>query len=510
MRQWLALALGLAVALGAGRARARRFALLVGDDAGDATDEKLHFAQDDAKRMAAVLTELGGVQPGDARVLLEQDAQQVHQALDALLRDLQAKARPGDQLVLYFSGHADEGELHLHGGRLPLSVLNDFAKRAPVDVVLLIIDACRSGSITRLKGLRAVGASPVNVDLSSMKGRVVIGSSGPDEYAQESDSLRGSYFTSHLVAGLRGAADTSRDGVVTLDEAYAYAYAHTIESTFATRGGVQHPSYHMDLRGQGELALTSPSSARGHLRVDLADPAELTVTNTSTGALVGEFIKSAGPAVLAVPPGAYQVRLRVDGRIAEEAVEVPEGGEAVVGAGELFRLASASTSFKGGGGTDLDLGVAAAFGSGLTQGVPGGPGLEVSAAIRPRRLLGPLDTLTLELVTRQSRALGQVPYDERTIDGRAGLAFSADIAGLRARVGPAIGVVFTHQSRLPGSQTRDSFSPEAGISAQAALRLVGQVEVFAQAFGGAAHLSTNVSSRFIWRGDLALGLALRL
>ena len=103
-----------------------------------------------------------------------------------------------------------------------------------------------------------------------------------------------------------------------------------------------------------------------------------------------------------------------------------------------------------------------------------------------------------------------MPYDERTFDGRAGLAFSADIAGLRARLGPSLGVVFTHQSRLPDNRTRDSFSPEGGISAQAALRLLGPVEVFAQAFGGAAHLATNVSSRFVWRGDLALGLAVRL
>jgi uncharacterized caspase-like protein len=55
-------------------------------------------------------------------------------------------------------------------------------------------------------------------------GEVVITSSSADELSQESDEVGGSYFTHYLLSGLRGAADTSGDGEVTLDEAYRYVY----------------------------------------------------------------------------------------------------------------------------------------------------------------------------------------------------------------------------------------------------------------------------------------------
>ena len=78
--------------------------------------------------------------------------------------------------------------------------------------------------------------------------------------SQESDEIQGSFFTHHLTTGLRGDADQNRDGRVTLDEAYTYAYARTVAATAATRGGAQHPTYEYDLRGAGDVVLSRPSS----------------------------------------------------------------------------------------------------------------------------------------------------------------------------------------------------------------------------------------------------------
>lgn len=513
MKTLLSACAALSLLLAARPAHARRFALLVGDDQGDAVDERLRYAELDAQRMASVLADVGGVARSDELLVLGQDADAVGRQLEALKARLATEAKPGDQLVLYFSAHADEGDLHLSGGHLPLAVLNDFARQAPVDVVLLVIDSCHSGTVTRLKGLRPAPGTDVALEVSKVKGRVVMGSSGPDEYAQESDTLQGSYFTAHLVAALRGAADTSRDGVVSLQEAYEYAYAHTVESTFGTRGGVQHPSYHLDLRGQGDLALSRPASAPGRLRVDVAEPAELLVSNAATGSLVGEFIKAGGPALLALPPGRYDIRLRTEVTEVAHGVEIPTDGEAVLRAGDLVAIADDGQTLKGPApsidASAIELG--GAFGTGLTRSVASATGFGLAASAKVRGLaLGPLRRVQLELMGLQATATGEVPYREQTVDGRAGLLGSWTWRLLRVRAGPELGCIWVHQTRLPGNAVRDALVAEAGASARLGLQVSGPVSVFLGGFGGGAWLQSNVSKRVVLRADATAGIGVDL
>ena len=56
-------------------------------------------------------------------------------------------------------------------------------------------------------------------------------SSSENEAAQESERLRGSFFTHALLTGVRGAADASGDGKVTLGEAYQFAFNETLAQT---------------------------------------------------------------------------------------------------------------------------------------------------------------------------------------------------------------------------------------------------------------------------------------
>ena len=64
--------------------------------------------------------------------------------------------------------------------------------------------------------------SPDPDDLAST-GEALLTSSAADENALESKEIRGSFFSHHLVSGLRGAADSSGDGQVTLAEASSKA-----------------------------------------------------------------------------------------------------------------------------------------------------------------------------------------------------------------------------------------------------------------------------------------------
>lgn len=89
-----------------------------------------------------------------------------------------------------------------------------------------------------------------------MSGEAVITSSSASEVSQESDQIGGSFFSHHLISGLRGAADISRDGKVTLGEAYQFAFNETLAGTEKTVAGTQHPAYEMAVSGTGEVVLT--------------------------------------------------------------------------------------------------------------------------------------------------------------------------------------------------------------------------------------------------------------
>ncbi len=66
---------------------------------------------------------------------------------------------------------------------------------SPASVRILIIDACRSGAITRVKGGRPAPPIAVFGDAPSSEGVIVLTASTAGEDAQESDQLSGSFFT---------------------------------------------------------------------------------------------------------------------------------------------------------------------------------------------------------------------------------------------------------------------------------------------------------------------------
>ena len=68
-----------------------------------------------------------------------------------------------------------------------------------------------------------------------VRGHAILTASAEDEAAQESDRIGGSFFTHYLVSGLRGAADSSADGRVTLTEAYRFAFDETLARTGTTK-----------------------------------------------------------------------------------------------------------------------------------------------------------------------------------------------------------------------------------------------------------------------------------
>lgn len=297
----------------------RRFALVAGNDQGGADTRPLRYATEDARKMHAVLTQLGGVAPGDALLVLNQSAQAVWQSLSGLeARIAEARAR-GDRAVLifYFSGHAKDGELRLGESRLRLDDIKARLSSGIADIRIGIIDSCRSGIVNRTKGARRAPAFEIEAAGSQeTRGLVLLTSASGDEDAQESDEIGGSYFSHYLVSGLRGDADRSRDRRVSLSEAYAYAYARTVADTAESAAGAQHPTFSYDLKGNADLVLTDIASRREGIYVPGDAPAGIYYIVDGSGFIAAEVQKAAeGDRQIALPAGRYRVRRRLADRL---------------------------------------------------------------------------------------------------------------------------------------------------------------------------------------------------
>lgn len=311
-----------------------RVGIFVGSNAAPEGKEALAHAQADAARMRRVFIELGGLEPSQAYLLEGPSADQI----------LQTVARAGadaQMLVFYYSGHADERALLLGESELDLTRLSAALEATEAQIGLHIVDACRSGAMTRRKG--ASLGEPFSFDAADRgEGKVVITSSAEWEDSHESDRLGGSFFTLHMATGLRGAADADENGRVTLSEAYRYVYDRTVESTLASGAGVQHPTFRYDLSGRGDLTLTWPTRAGGVVHFGAGD---YVVVDARTGRVAAEVRAQAR---LALAPGAYRVHKRTSSEVLSGRLEVRAGSSLVADAALTEREAHARLVRKGG------------------------------------------------------------------------------------------------------------------------------------------------------------------
>ncbi len=269
--------------------------------------------------MADVLHELGRFGATDLRVLLHPDSAKILGTIDDIAVKLREHDQRGEQavVVFYYSGHAKANAFTLGDSALPLAALQGRLRQLPSTLTLVVVDACQSGAFARTKGAEPAADFSFNsVSRLTTKGIAVMASSTGQELSQESDALKSSYFTHHLVVALRGAGDADGDGRVSLDEAYRYAYRRTLTATARTRVGSQHATLETDLSGQGEVAVTYPRDARSQLELPAALYGRILVQHAASGSVVAELQKVVGtPLRLALPSGAYEATLRTSGGV---------------------------------------------------------------------------------------------------------------------------------------------------------------------------------------------------
>ena len=291
----------------------RRFAMFVGSNDGGHERVRLRYAESDARAMAEVMQELGGVEFNDSLVLLAPTSYDLETALLMMGTRIRHADARRVEFLLYYSGHSDERGLLLGEERVAYSDLKDSIGDIKADVNIAILDSCFSGAFTRLKG--GARQLPFMIDESiQMKGHAFLTSSSADEAAQESDHIEGSYFTYYMIAGLRGAADSTRDEQISLNEAYHYAFSETLARTETSQAGAQHPSYNIQLTGTGDLTMTDLRIASSTIVLSEQIAGRLYVRG-SMGNLVAEVRKDfGGVVVFALPEGRYSLTLDSEGR----------------------------------------------------------------------------------------------------------------------------------------------------------------------------------------------------
>jgi hypothetical protein len=431
---------------------AARFALLVGSNLGDRGEPVLHHADDDATHLAQTLRLLGEF-PADQVVLMT--GATAPEMRDALIR-LNARVREHSNgvLVVFYSGHADANALHLAGTRLPMAELKALLVGSPAVSRVLIVDACRSGSLIELKGAHPAPSFVVPAFAEPVpEGFAVLTSSAASEDSQESAALGGSYFTYYVNSGLIGAADQDRNRAVTLSELYAFASSETRAATASSAAGPQNPTFQFALGGRHDLVLTRLGRRDvrlGTLRFGQAG--RYLVQRREVAGLsppVAEVAARDVGAELALPPGGYRVTLRGERDISERDYVVIGGEITQVELAQMVRIDVGRIVRKGGGPRRSATGFAVATGwhtaevGGATLSLGSGPNL-VASARHDRKWFSVEARLGLDRgVFTDVRG---IEFDNRAVTPAVLALLPFDWRTVTLALGLEAGVVLMHQS----------------------------------------------------------------
>ncbi len=286
------------------------FGLFVANNRGGENVDRLHYAHRDAEKMKEVLVDLGDLMPERTQVVIGGDSDEVLEAMRAMENQLKEAQKKGisTMLIFYYSGHAKDGRLLLGDSRLPLSRVKKWFRNLSADIRIAFIDTCQAGEMTRMKGGRL---APSMVEMEQTKGEIIVTSSSASEASQESDEIGGSFFTHFLTSGLRGAADLSADGKISIREVYEYTYHQTVNRTAHSRGGTQHPTYGYQLTGHGDIVLTRTRSLSCGIDFMPDLKGDYIIYDLKKLAIVAEVNKSENRSIsIAVMPGVFVVKKR--------------------------------------------------------------------------------------------------------------------------------------------------------------------------------------------------------
>ena len=325
-----------------------RIAIAVGANYGGPGREVLRYAVSDARSFNLLMEKLGGVKSKYSTLLIEPSTAMILSELEKIKQSVLKNKKKGErtEVIFYYSGHSDDEGLLLGRDKLYYKDLRKQIDDLPGDVKIAILDSCSSGAFTRIKGGKML--SPFMSDPSyDMKGYAFLTSSSSDEVSQESEKIKGSFFTHFLLSGLRGAADMTQDGRITLTEAYQYAYKETLHRTEKTSGGAQHPNYQIQMSGTGDVVLTD--IRENHSLLTFSDQISGRIYINNDNSIIAEVSKESGePLSVALDEGKYTLIQQRQGDIYESKISLRKGNKIIVSSNSFTRFDKENTGKRGG------------------------------------------------------------------------------------------------------------------------------------------------------------------
>ena len=331
-------------------AKTQRIAIVVGNNHGLDNEEPLRYAEKEAMEVYQLLLDIGEVRPSNAYLLVGKSASEAKSVLEEVRRRIADIRRDGDVLLIfYYSGHASERALHLADTRLELGRLKSYLSRSNATTTVVVVDSCKSGAITRSKGVKVLPAYDVAINETELaKGQIFITSSSASEVSIEDEGLKGSVFSHYFISGMRGDADVDKDGRIDLDELYKYSYHSTVAKTMETPVGSQHPRFDYDLRGAGSLILSWPKKSEARLKIGPGTPGTFLIASKYRRRVLAEVnLKDNEAKTMALPAQRYIVKQRVPGGFRVGEVNLTWGGSKQLDVSKMRRVPYEPIAYKG-------------------------------------------------------------------------------------------------------------------------------------------------------------------
>jgi uncharacterized caspase-like protein len=192
--------------------QAKIYAVCAGVSQYEESEYNLTYCHQDAVEMYEMLKLQA---PADQLRLLT-DRQATAGSIATTAKMLFSQAKAEDIVIFFFSGHGNDGCFMAYDKPLYFKTLQSVFKQTKAKRKIIFADACMVGSL-RTPGGRAAG------------NRVSVGdnvllflSSRSNQSSIESTSLKNGLFTYFLLSGLKGAADSNNDRVITARELFNF------------------------------------------------------------------------------------------------------------------------------------------------------------------------------------------------------------------------------------------------------------------------------------------------
>lgn len=193
--------------------------------------DNLRLPEQDAKSIATLF------KTESSKVVLLTNQQATKANIMKALNTVFTQSRPEDIILFYFSGHGfSEGfctyTSNCKGGsHLTFDDIKSVYAKSKAKRKLIFADACYSGAI------RSEAKTKKPKEAFKNQNIMLFLSSRTNETSLERSDMKNGFFTSFLVKGLQGKADSNKDKAITSRELFNYVSKNVIEIS----QGRQHP-----------------------------------------------------------------------------------------------------------------------------------------------------------------------------------------------------------------------------------------------------------------------------